>query len=118
MLLGVWGLPGFFQSWFQESSVYKCLMEGPTLKCITKLGHCVSVISSQNGHRFYNFSPKHNYFLSLACARGPEMFSMLVPTLASFLHVNNMEAEEQLEMKAKKQRLLEIIQVAGIHKTL
>ena len=93
-------------------------MEGPTLKCITKLGHCISVISSQNGHLLYNFSPEYNYVISLAYARGPVMCSMLMPTMASFLHLNNVEAEEQLGMKSKKQRLIEIIQVAVIHKTL
>lgn len=43
---------------------------------------------------------------------------LLMPTIASFLPLSNMEAEAQLEMKSKKWRLTEIIQVSVIHKTL
>lgn len=75
--------------------------EGPTVKCITKLGHCVSIISSQNCHLLYNFPPKYNYFIFPAYARGPVMFSVNAHNCI-FLHLNNMEAEEQLEMKCKK----------------
>lgn len=42
----------------------KFLTEGPTCKCIAKLGHCISVLSSQNCHLLYNLSPKHDYFSS------------------------------------------------------
>lgn len=47
-----------------EALSYKFLTEGPTCKCIPKLGHCISVLSSQNCHLLYNLSPKHNYFSS------------------------------------------------------
>lgn len=42
---------GFFLTLFRRA-LYRFLMEEPTFKCVTELGHCISVIPFQNAISF------------------------------------------------------------------
>ena len=74
----------FFLTLFRRA-IYKFLLEEPTFKCVTKLGHCISVIPFQNAISFIKTSPKYSYFIFFSYIPEAVIFSMLIRTIVFFI---------------------------------
>ena len=74
-------------------------MEEPTFKCVTKLGHCISVIPFQNAIFYKNFSKIQLFYILFLHPWGSYIF--YVNTHNCVFYILLIWTKEGLEMKAK-----------------